>query len=136
MSEGLSVFAYGTLLVPEIALAVVGRLPVSCRAELHGFARYLVKHEVYPGVIPEPGAVVAGMLYSDVRQRELALLDEYEGPTYERREVEVRLVPADVRVRAQCYVVREALSDVLSAEPWDLDHFVQHHCAEFRVAWH
>jgi gamma-glutamylcyclotransferase (GGCT)/AIG2-like uncharacterized protein YtfP len=130
-----ALFAYGTLLVPEIALAVIGRLPPSRPAHLNGFARYLVTHEVYPGLVREAGASVAGKLYIDLEERDWIRLDEYEGELYERCSVEVKLGQPQEVTTAQCYVVPTRSAAVLSTEPWELGHFVAHHRSGFGVSW-
>jgi gamma-glutamylcyclotransferase (GGCT)/AIG2-like uncharacterized protein YtfP len=128
-----TVFVYGTLLAPEIVHAVMGRVPASQPAVLHGYARYTVKQQVYPGVIEQKGAVVDGALYRGMQPDEWRRLDEYEGALYVRRAVEVNFGPGTVRT--QCYVVPRESASSLSTEPWDLQRFMREHSDTFGDTW-
>lgn len=132
-----SVFVYGTLLAPEIVHAVVGRVPASQPAALHGYARYTVKQQVYPGVIEQEGAVIEGAIYRGMHPDEWRRLDEYEGTLYVRRAVEVSVGPGsgNPTVRTQCYVVPRESASALSTEPWDLQRFMREHSTTFGDTW-
>lgn len=63
----------------------VGCAPApSLPARLHGFARYAVRGELYPGIAEQPDATVDGVLYLDVPAVDLARLDAFEGSQYRR----------------------------------------------------
>lgn len=63
----------------------VGCAPAAWRpARLHGFARYTVQGELYPGIVEQPHATVDGALYVDVSAADLARLDAFEGSQYRR----------------------------------------------------
>lgn len=126
-------FVYGTLLVPEIARAVVGRVPPSLPAVLFDHARVTVEGCVYPAVTPRRGERVSGAVYLDLSPEELERLDAYEGELYQRRRV--RISVNDTLDEALCYVVRPECVDRLSTRPWDLETFVREHGRSFRVTW-
>lgn len=69
----------------------VGCAPAAWRpARLHGFARYAVQGELYPGIVEQPHATVDGVLYIDVPVADLARLDAFEGCQYRRRTLRVQ----------------------------------------------
>jgi len=105
-----SLFAYGTLQIPEImsalcGLATASRSPTAGRshpvegsawaalpARLQGFERCCVRGERFPGIRPRPETSTPGCLYSDLGDEHWELLDAFEGELYERRSVEVQLL--------------------------------------------
>ncbi len=126
------IFAYGSLGFPGILLALTGRRFSSRSAVLEGFARYCVRGESHPGIVPVPGARTAGVLYSGVDHRSLALLDRFEGDLYKRREVWV-CAEAGPPLAALTYVVVPRRRRGLGREPWDRDRFVARHLAAYRA---
>ena len=126
------IFAYGSLGFPGILLALTGRRFSSRSAVLEGFARYRVRGESHPGIVPVPGARTAGVLYSGVDRRSLALLDRFEGDLYERREVRVRAGDGPP-LRAMAYVVAPGRRRCLARQPWDRDRFAARHLASWRA---
>ena len=134
------IFAYGTLVFPEVVHALTGRRFSSRPAVLEGFACYRLRGRSYPGVVPAPGARTVGVLFARVDLRSLALLDRFEGDLYVRREVRVRA--GDGRLLAALtYVVAPARRSLLSREPWSRAGFAARHlgsylehCAQLRRA--
>ena len=55
MNQALTVFAYGTLIFPEVVEIVVGRRPPKWDALLPGYRRARLDGRVYPGIVEEPG---------------------------------------------------------------------------------
>lgn len=127
------IFAYGTLEIPEVVEALLGRRPVGRPAVLPGFARFLVRGRPYPGIVARPGARTRGVLWEGLREQELRTLDAYEGSLYERRELTVRTGSAR-SLRAEAYVVPWERRGLLSREPWDTERFVALHLDEY-VTW-
>jgi gamma-glutamylcyclotransferase (GGCT)/AIG2-like uncharacterized protein YtfP len=134
-----SIFAYGTLLVPEVMEAVTGRSFPAREAEVAGFARRRLRGRIYPAAIERAGSHLAGRLYEAVDPATLARLDRFEGPLYERREVFVTAAGGG-GTRAELYVLAPAHRGELLEEPWDLGTFSSRHlgaylrgCAGFRA---
>jgi gamma-glutamylcyclotransferase (GGCT)/AIG2-like uncharacterized protein YtfP len=58
---GGTAFVYGTLMAPEVLNLLIKRVPESRAATLKGYARYRVKGQVFPAIIPSmPESKVAG----------------------------------------------------------------------------
>jgi len=97
--EPVDLFVYGTLMDPQRVEALTGKQFARVEATLVGFARYQSGCG-YPYILPEPGAVVHGVLLTQIDPHSLRLLDAYEaeGELYRRQLVEVlvagRSVPA------------------------------------------
>lgn len=72
-------FAYGTLMLPEVMRAVCGAPFPTTKAVLVDYGRHLVKDEVFPAIIKNRGALTHGLLYRDIDRRSLERLDAFEG---------------------------------------------------------
>ena len=120
---GAALFAYGTLVLPDVLEALLGRALPAQPAQLAGYARYRVRGEVFPALAAEAGADTSGVLYTGVDQREWALLDRFEGELYVRRAVRVE-TPAGAR-DAWTYLVAAGREPLLTREPWDPRSFAE-----------
>ncbi len=69
-----ALFCYGTLEYPEVMTAVTRRSFPRVRGVLEGYARFLIKGAVYPGVIAAACETTDGTLYTGVDARSLRLL--------------------------------------------------------------
>lgn len=125
MNETNNVFAYGTLMWPEVLEAVAGRRLAGGAATLAGYKRLRVKGEHYPAVVPSPGDLVEGVLYRGLTAAELACLDAFEGVEYDRASVDIG------QVRAEVYVLSPGWRHIAEAEPWHPEHLTPEKLAEF-----
>jgi gamma-glutamylcyclotransferase (GGCT)/AIG2-like uncharacterized protein YtfP len=126
---GDSLYVYGTLLVPDVFRSIVGRSLASRAAVLDDFGCSMLRGKVYPAIVDRPGARVQGAVYTGLDERDLALLDEYEGEFYERRSLLVSV--AGSALAAYAYVLRPAHHGELADEPWDLERFRREHLARY-----
>lgn len=120
----INVFAYGTLMAPDIMEIVSGRQLDSLEAMAKGYQRYLVHNEKFPGMVEQPGAQVQGVLYLDVSEPVLMRLDLFEGELYDRQEIEVFSHPQGQNVMAMTYLFKEEYSHLLSNSVWDFEEFL------------
>ena len=117
-------FAYGTLQLPEVMLAVTGRNFAAHPARLDHYARHRLRGKSYPGLRPAPGASVDGLLYLDIDADAWQRLDDFEDDFYRREPV--RVTAADgAEWAAQTYVVREECQGLLLPGEWSLAEFKQ-----------
>jgi gamma-glutamylcyclotransferase (GGCT)/AIG2-like uncharacterized protein YtfP len=121
-----SAFVYGTLQVPIVLERVLGRVPPSASAVLHGFERRSIEGQCYPGIITAPGHQARGCVLLALTDAEWALLDDYEGDMYLRRWVSVALDDGSPAYRVQSYVLRAEYTHLLGAGGWSLTHFIEH----------
>jgi gamma-glutamylcyclotransferase (GGCT)/AIG2-like uncharacterized protein YtfP len=123
-----ALFAYGTLEAPEVVELVVGRVLPARPARLHDYARHRVRDQLYPGIVPRPGASTVGTLLVDLDDADLQRLDDFEGSLYVRTRVEVFLPVLIGSDRELCrtaftYVVRRDCVDRLSDDAWSRERF-------------
>lgn len=124
------IFAYGSLMVPAVMAAVTGRDLLSIPARLPGHARYRVRGESYPGIIPATEAGTEGVLYLDLDFGAVNRLDDFEGQWYERVPVRVFTLEGKT-VKADTYVFRVEHRHLLTAETWDREIFESKHLKAF-----
>jgi gamma-glutamylcyclotransferase (GGCT)/AIG2-like uncharacterized protein YtfP len=126
------VFTYGTLEIPEVIEAVTGRSFAATPARLKHYARFLLADATYPGIVHDSGSEVEGVLYWDIDRDSLVLLDRFEADFYRRETVRV-VSNSHAAIAACAYVVPPTQRGLLSNRPWDRDHFIEHHLADFLV---
>jgi len=115
-------FTYGTLMTQEIMDHVAGCTIPGVPAWLADYARYQVRGEDYPGLLPCPGKVLSGVLYRDLPDDAWHRLDAFEGEMYYRAEVRVRLAD-DTEQEALTYMFKPGWRALLLPEEWDPEHF-------------
>lgn len=113
-------FAYGTLQHPAIIRHILGRIPDASPAVLRDYARYTIRGENYPGLVPEKNARTAGTLFFGILLEEWARLDSYESDLYVRQTV-LTLRQGQDPLPAQAYILPPRHFNVLSEIPWDLN---------------
>jgi gamma-glutamylcyclotransferase (GGCT)/AIG2-like uncharacterized protein YtfP len=127
-------FAYGTLMCKDIMQAAAGCRPAAVRGVLRGWSRRRVRGEDYPGLLPEEGACVEGVVYRDVPDSAWRHLDRFEGNMYARRTVYIELAEGG-RSAAESYVVRPEHISRLDASEWDVAEFLRHGKARFQSTY-
>jgi gamma-glutamylcyclotransferase (GGCT)/AIG2-like uncharacterized protein YtfP len=135
-------FAYGTLMFPEVWRIVVGREFETTLASLVGYEILRVQEAVYPGILrvapsgsssvePRAASAVPGLVYFDLDASSLARLDAFEGPEYVRQTVVV-VCQDGGEVEADAYVVPRESAHLLTDEVWTADDFAARgHLATF-----
>ncbi|KAG5724701.1 hypothetical protein E4T56_gene3759 [Termitomyces sp. T112] len=109
-----SAFFYGTLMHPKVLQRVIGHNGSSlelCPALLLNYTRHKVKRAEYPGMVPyEQSRIlighdlpledrsVRGTLFLGLSQKDLALLDVFEGDDYDRQKVDVHPLSTFVKL--------------------------------------
>ncbi len=128
MSSNL--FAYGTLLFPEVWQRIdAGEFP-SEPATLPGFAIYRVKDAVFPGIIrAKPIDRVNGLLFQGLNEEALFELDAYESELYDR----IPVIAATEHGAIDCtaFVIPDARRAVLSKQTWDAEWFEKHQLVKY-----
>ncbi len=123
-------FCYGTLQIPAVMHAVVGRRFKGRRAELAGYGAFQVRRAEYPGLRPDSSRITRGQVYFDLSLTELQILDRFEGALYQRRRLIVRT--GDGRRRGVwTYVVQPARQRRLAPVLWDRRDFMRRRYRRF-----
>jgi gamma-glutamylcyclotransferase (GGCT)/AIG2-like uncharacterized protein YtfP len=128
-SEPMALFVYGTLMVPEVLVALLGRVPSRREASLTGYRRYAIQGECYPAIISDANASVSGYLLTGLTEAEVEIFDAYEGDPYERTQVSVNVNGAPTG--AQCYVWRSESDVRFGRDEWNLETFRTTHLARY-----
>jgi gamma-glutamylcyclotransferase (GGCT)/AIG2-like uncharacterized protein YtfP len=123
-------FAYGTLMLPEVMEVVAGLRCAALPARLPGHRRRLLRGAVYPVLLPAAGETVAGVLWDGLDAAALARVDRFEGAIYERALCRVVLASGEER-EAFAYVLRPEHHALASAEAWDVADFRARHLGAF-----
>jgi gamma-glutamylcyclotransferase (GGCT)/AIG2-like uncharacterized protein YtfP len=135
-----NLFVYGTLLLPAVIEALIGRVPSRLPATLHDYRLYSLTGKVFPAIVAERAARVEGLIYHDLHDAERMTLDAFESNIYSRRRVHAR-TPLDEIVTADAYVLDDDHARLLHPGPaWSLEEFTARSgeayvriCAEFRA---
>lgn len=117
-----TVFVYGTLQFGDVLAAVIGRRLEGRAATLAGYARYAVKQQPFPGIVPDPRSAVRGLVFSGIDPVALARIDAFEGELYRRETVRVS-TDDGLELDAQAYVVRPRFRALLADHAWDEEIF-------------
>lgn len=100
-------FCYGTLEVPAIMAALIGRVPRGRAATLTAHRCRRLRNRPWLGIAPAPGELTSGTLYERLTPAELRRLDGYEGADYRRGTV--RVDTREGRRRSWAYLPRRPL---------------------------
>ncbi|WP_280243532.1 gamma-glutamylcyclotransferase family protein [Nocardia abscessus] len=79
----MPLFAYGTLQIPEVLSALLGRVPDSAPSKLTGWRAAPLPERLYPGLVQSDGNVAQGRTITGVTPEEWLLLDRFEDDVYE-----------------------------------------------------
>lgn len=119
----MNLFAYGTLMIPEIWERVVGREFRRQEASVRGMAVYRAAGELFPVMVASGDEVIAaGIVYFDLPADVVAMLDEYESDFYERVDVTATLDDGG-SVSAETYLLPSGRRSFATDEPWNLAWF-------------
>ncbi|HEX4842300.1 MAG TPA: gamma-glutamylcyclotransferase family protein [Limnobacter sp.] len=117
--EHRHVFVYGSLMYLPVWGQVVQGTYACKNATLLGHARYAVPGETYPATVAQKNGQVNGLLWMHVNMQDMARLDAFEGPEYQRQTVTVH---ADgVALEAQTYIWRAP--ELLDGALWEVSKF-------------
>ena len=126
-----NLFTYGSLMFLPVWSRLVSQTYSSSPAMLKGYARYLVRDESFPGIVPAGSdQALEGVLYHQVSAEDIRHLDSFEGDLYERLTVEV-VLPDQTLVVADTYVIRSDKQDCLSHMSWKAEEFRRRDLQQF-----
>jgi gamma-glutamylcyclotransferase (GGCT)/AIG2-like uncharacterized protein YtfP len=127
----MHLFAYGTLMFPEVWDRVVGRGFTPAPATATGFAVYRVRNGLYPVLVRAVASqVVQGVVYRDLDAETIAALDAYESDFYERIAIDATLADGTT-LTSQAYLLSSENLRHASEEPWDAADFKRNSLASY-----
>ena len=120
----MNLFAYGTLMWPEVMEALLGRRPEGIPAVLAGYRRLRLKAKHYPVMVAASGAAVEGTLYTGLSEKDFEVLDAFEGEEYDRETVSLG------SGFAQAYILAPRWRHLADSVPWRPEQFKPEHFAD------
>ena len=120
----MNLFAYGTLMDPEIMAQVSGAAFQSQKATLFQYDRKTVWGEVYPAIIKRNGGAVEGIIYFDISEETFDRIDKFEGPLYVRKKVMATCDNGE-SVGTFTYVISPTAVHQLSDDDWSYEYFLE-----------
>jgi gamma-glutamylcyclotransferase (GGCT)/AIG2-like uncharacterized protein YtfP len=127
-----NVFVYGTLMYPQVLHALLNRVPSNSKAVIHGFQRFNIKGQVFPGVIASTAdSKVEGVLLRELTPEDMVVFDEFEGDEYYKLPVQPQLLEqGGDAVAASVYIWQDSLRSYLYGE-WDPEAFAETHLESY-----
>jgi gamma-glutamylcyclotransferase (GGCT)/AIG2-like uncharacterized protein YtfP len=122
-----NVFVYGSLMFPPVAQGVAGIAAPGFPAVLHGYSRYTVRDRErarVPAILPQPGESTRGLIYKNVSENSIDLLDQFEeveSEMYLRTQILAKLSDGQ-EILADTYIAGPRIRDLLSGT-WDPEAF-------------
>jgi gamma-glutamylcyclotransferase (GGCT)/AIG2-like uncharacterized protein YtfP len=124
-------FTYGSLMFNEVWSSLVRTDCCSSPATLHGYKRSAMLNESYPGIFQgRTDDSVQGVVYFDLTESDLQLLDDFEGEYYSRDTLQLSL-PDKSGCEAEAYVIRECYQSLLTDMPWSPEDFSKNQLHSF-----
>ncbi len=123
-------FAYGTLLAPELLYSVVGRRIKGQPAVLQGYICRRVRRAAYPAITKLDGATTHGSMYCGIDDLAWRRLDDFESNLYERRLIELTQANGSPAM-AYTYVIADTYKDRLTDEAWEFERFRRLHLGRY-----
>ena len=117
----MNLFAYGTLMIPEIFSEVTARNYEPEIAELKDYARFRLEGESFPAIVKAKGRSTEGVIYRKIDPTAFRRLDAFEGELYARTPVLAR-TGAGVDL-AVAYVLKDIYRHLLTDLPWSPEAF-------------
>ena len=124
-----TLFAYGTLMFPDVIRSVIGRVPASRSGVIKGYRRLEVAGESFPGLVKGDDESVEGLVYLEISKEEWDCLTAFEDDFHELQQVTVDCLGTGVRALA--YIVPPSRKSLLSDKAWNPDAFREKHLAGF-----
>ena len=126
-----NLFTYGTLMYEPVWRAVVEKSFKTQKGELPGYAAYKIRDDVYPAIIKAgDDDSVPGLIYYDIDDASLEILDRFEGEFYDRKRVDA-VTDKTRQVSCYAYVIKPKHFDILDCEIWRAEWFEQHGLKKF-----
>lgn len=132
---GEPLFVYGSLSLPEVLRAVLGRDARTTPAAVTGWRAAALTDRVFPGLVPARDRRVDGLLVEGLDAAQWRLVDEFEARWYDLRGV--ALLGGG---EAWTYVLGAGAPVEAGPHDWDRDVFATHHltgylerCAAWRA---
>ena len=130
-----SLFCYGTLQIPMVMAKVIQRIPEGKQARIAGMQAVKFSGKSYPGIQKSAGNALSGVIYSDINEKELQALDQFEGGEYFRDSIRATNLESGTEETCFIYKVKPEYLKNLSPTPWRLKDFLINDIDDFMVTY-
>ncbi len=127
-------------MLPQVVEALTGNFFIPKAATLNGYSRYVFKNKIYPGIIEDRSGNVEGVLYSDIDEYTLSILNWFEDVLYDRHFLTVQV--DGEKIQALVYVVPQKNQYMFDNISWTLEKFIENYseiyiqkCIGYRKQW-
>lgn len=114
---------YGSLMFSGVWKRLIKGDYKAERATINGYARRCVKGDEYPVIFPAKESVT-GVVYFDISEEDMKILDAFEGDFYERRTL-IASLGNHQSVQVEVYVLKEQYYHIIDDKPWSEAYFAQ-----------
>lgn len=118
-----TLFVYGTLMVKEVAEKIIGSYATET-AILKNYKRFKIfigdEEMPYPAIVFDEGKLTEGLLFRNLSDEYIDLLDQYEGEDYDR--VRAKIETPTETLDAWIYVWNNPIGIELRGD-WDVEEF-------------
>lgn len=104
----------------EIVKSLTGKTFQTKFGLLHGYNQFAIRDEGQSAMIPFPDRSVDGVVYLDVDDESLAVLDGFQGNRFVREEVSIEGEGGEW-LEATAYCLKLSRKQILSKDEWDED---------------
>ncbi len=91
---------------------------------------YKVRNAGYPGVVRSSNSETAGILYTNISEEDLELIDLFEGDFFTKKLLNV-IQQSNKMCKAWVYIVPNQYEDKLTKDPWNLKDFLKNDLKDF-----
>lgn len=123
-------FVYGSLMNPEVYELFIHPKNRPIPAILKGYQRFFVLGYSFPGIKADFGTEVEGLLFTDLTNEQIKVLDNFEAEWYSRKKVEV-VIQGSKKKSCEVYLFQEQYFDLLSDKVWDNQTFREKYMQAF-----
>ncbi|MDX1765190.1 MAG: gamma-glutamylcyclotransferase family protein [bacterium] len=121
----INLFTYGSLMFEAVWSRVVSATCEKQQARLTGYSRREVAGETYPALVPgSRHDRVDGMVYFDLREKDMAALDRFEGDQYYRTR-EVCLLSDGRSMTAWVFIFKPEYGHRVKTSVWHPEQFAE-----------
>ncbi|MDD2384163.1 MAG: gamma-glutamylcyclotransferase [Sulfurospirillaceae bacterium] len=114
---------YGSLMFSGVWKRLIKGDYKAERGTINGYARRCVKGDEYPVIFPANESVT-GVVYFDISEEDMKILDAFEGEYYERKTL-IASLGNHQSVQVEVYVLKEQYYLIIDDKPWSETYFAQ-----------
>ncbi len=131
----MNVFGYGPWAYPDIMGVLLGRVPTHQDGILENFEIGIVANNTLPGAFPSNGHNLLGVIYTDINENDLKVLNTYHDSFFEFMDG-VAMIPRQKseKLFGACWIIPQRHTDIMAPTIWNDEAFKRNTHARFLIA--